>query len=102
VTRGTDIMSPDGTVEGASNVLSRKLAEMLVGRDMRSGPMTHMPMRRELSPLETSHQRGEAAKPAGPRLVTIVTNFELVMVAAFCALGLLATVMWCFIFPIME
>ncbi len=64
--------------------------------------MNHMPMRRELSPLEPSHRRAEAVKPTAPRLVAIVTNFELVMVAAFCALGLLMTAMWCFIFPIME
>jgi|HubBroStandDraft_6_1064221.scaffolds.fasta_scaffold195992_4 hypothetical protein len=63
--------------------------------------MTSGPMRRELFPLEKPHRRGEAAKPAGRRLVDLITNSELVTVAVFCALGLLVTAVWCFIFPIL-
>jgi len=58
-------------------------------------------VRRDLLPLEKPHRRDEAAKPAWHRLVAIITNSELVMVAAFCALGLLVTAMWCLIFPIL-
>ncbi len=63
--------------------------------------MTLMPIKRELPPLQKPHHRGEAAKPAWRRLVAIITNSELVMVAAFCAFGLLVTAMWCLIFPIL-
>jgi hypothetical protein len=58
-------------------------------------------VRRDLPPLEKPHRRGEAAKPAWHRLAALMTNSELVTVAAFCALGLLVTVMWCFVFPIL-
>jgi hypothetical protein len=58
-------------------------------------------VRRELPPLEKPHRRGEAAKPEWHRLVALITNSELVTVAAFCALGLLVTAMWCVVFPIL-
>jgi hypothetical protein len=74
----------------------------MVGSDSRSGTMTLTPVMRELSPLERPHRRGEATKSIAPRLVAIVTNFELIMVAAFCALGLLMTAMCYFVFLILE
>lgn len=62
--------------------------------------MTQSPARRELQPLaEPASRQIEAVKSAWHRTIAIVTNPSLVMICAFCAIGLLVTVNLILHFP---
>jgi len=52
--------------------------------------MTHLPVTRELRPLERPADRQVKSEPtAWQQFVSGITNSEFVLVAAFCAIGLL-------------
>ena len=54
--------------------------------------MTQLPVMREHQSLGKSGRRNNGAKTAWHRLIAIGIDPELVIVVAFCAIGLLATV----------
>jgi hypothetical protein len=55
--------------------------------------MTQVPLRRELQPLmKPASRRVKSAGTVWHRLVTAITNPDLIMIVAFCAIGLLTTI----------
>ena len=54
--------------------------------------MTHLPVMRDFQPLtKLNNRRGTATEAAWHRIVAVVTNPDLIAVAAFCAIGLAIT-----------
>jgi hypothetical protein len=64
----------------------------------RSNSMTHLPVSREPQPL-TKPQILRSAETSWERIVAAINNPELLLIVAFCALGLLITLNFILRFP---
>jgi hypothetical protein len=74
---------------------------MVVGRNNRRVPMTHLPVKRELQPLVMRTGRNRAAaENAGSRFLTVIKDPDLSVVVIFALVGLLVTMVLTMLLPL--